>query len=58
MMNLITSIARDRNQTLVIVTHDMEISQYADRTIVIRDGAVESITDNDDKRSEVHHEDD
>jgi len=46
MMDLITGIARERNQTLVIVTHDTEISQYADCVISIRDGNVESITDN------------
>ena len=46
MMDLITGIARERNQTLVIVTHDTEISEYADKIILIRDGAVESISDN------------
>jgi len=56
MMNLITGIARERDQTLVIVTHDIEISQYADWIISIRDGAVESIVEND-KRSEIHEED-
>ena len=45
MMDLITGIARERNQTLVIVTHDTEISCYADCVISIRDGLVESITD-------------
>jgi len=47
MMDLITGIAKKRNQTLVIVTHDTEISQYADRVIHIRDGTVESIIDVD-----------
>jgi len=45
MMDLITGIARERDQTLVIVTHDTEISSYADCVISIRDGLVESITD-------------
>ena len=49
MMDLITRIARSRNQTLVIVTHDLEISHYADCIISIRDGSVESITDNEVK---------
>ena len=44
MMDLITGIARERNQTLIIVTHDTEISQYCDQIIRIRDGNVESIT--------------
>jgi len=46
MMDLITGIARERNQTLVIVTHDTEISCYADQVISIRDGSVESIVNN------------
>ena len=49
MMDLITGIARERNQTLVIVTHDNEISQYADCVISIRDGLVESIVNNDEQ---------
>ncbi|MCL2527575.1 MAG: ABC transporter ATP-binding protein [Defluviitaleaceae bacterium] len=47
MMDLITGIARERNQTLVIVTHDVEISEYADCVISIRDGAVESVVENE-----------
>lgn len=43
MMELITGIAREHNQTLIIVTHDLEISGYADQIIHIRDGHVESV---------------
>ena len=43
MMDLITDIARKHNQTLVIVTHDLEISQYADQIIKIKDGGIEGI---------------
>ncbi|MCL2203545.1 MAG: ABC transporter ATP-binding protein [Defluviitaleaceae bacterium] len=43
MMDLIIGIARERQQTLVIVTHDTEIAQYADQVIRIKDGSVESI---------------
>ena len=42
-MNLITNMARENNQTLVIVTHDIEISQYADRIFYIRDGRIDRI---------------
>lgn len=42
-MELITGIARENNQTLVIVTHDVEISKYADRVIHIIDGCIQSI---------------
>ena len=43
MMDLITDIAGKHNQTLVIVTHDLEISQYADQIIKIKDGGIEGI---------------
>ncbi|MDR1643698.1 MAG: ABC transporter ATP-binding protein [Clostridiales bacterium] len=43
MMNLVTGIARERNQTLIIVTHDLEMSHYADTVIHIKDGIIESI---------------
>ena len=43
MMDLITSIAKKNNQTLIIVTHDLEISDYANVIIHIRDGNVDKI---------------
>ncbi|MCL1998728.1 MAG: ABC transporter ATP-binding protein [Turicibacter sp.] len=43
MMNLITGIARNHNQTLLIVTHDLEIAEYADQIIKIKDGDIESV---------------
>jgi len=43
MMDLITGMARAREQTLIIVTHDTEISEYADQIIHMRDGLIESI---------------
>lgn len=45
MMNLMTRLARERNHTLVIVTHDLEISGYATRLVKIRDGRIEGIED-------------
>lgn len=45
MMNLMTSMAKERNQTLVVVTHDTEIAEYASRIIRIRDGKIEKIED-------------
>lgn len=49
MMDLITGLARKNNQTLVIVTHDLEISSYADRIIHLSDGLIESIKENEHK---------
>jgi len=45
MMDLITGIARAQNQTVLIVTHDMDVSVYADIIIKIRDGLVEELID-------------
>ncbi|WP_273320770.1 ABC transporter ATP-binding protein [Vallitalea guaymasensis] len=42
-MELITNIAKENNQTLIIVTHDVETSVYANRVIHVRDGLIESI---------------
>lgn len=45
MMDLITALAKKNNQTLVIVTHDLELSDYADRIVMLSDGMVERIED-------------
>lgn len=45
MMDLITGLAKENNQTLVIVTHDLELSDYADRIVMLSDGKVERIED-------------
>ena len=37
---LMRKIARDNDQTLIIVTHDIEIAEYADRVIQLKDGLV------------------
>lgn len=42
-MNLITTMARDNNQTLIIVTHDYGIAKYADKIVHILDGNIEKI---------------
>ncbi len=42
-MELITSMAKNNNQTLIIVTHDTDIAKYADRVFHIRDGRIEKI---------------
>lgn len=49
MMDLITGLAVQNNQTLVIVTHDLEISAYADRIIHLSDGNIENIEINKNK---------
>ncbi|WP_139906251.1 ABC transporter ATP-binding protein [Clostridium thermarum] len=44
-MNLITTISRKNNQTLIIVTHDIEIAEYADKIIHVKDGNIEKIVE-------------
>jgi len=45
MMDLITAMAKKNNQTLVIVTHDLELAEYADRIVMLSDGTIERIED-------------
>lgn len=52
MMDLMTSMAKASNQTLVIVTHDTEISSYSSRIIRIRDGKIEKIENGRDLQNE------
>lgn len=42
-MKLIKKIARDNNQTIVMVTHDRRLAEFADRIIHILDGKIQSI---------------
>lgn len=39
-MDMICSFARDLNQTIVLVTHDDNMAQYADRIITLLDGRI------------------
>jgi putative ABC transport system ATP-binding protein len=48
-MELMTGIAKENKQTLIIVTHDVEISPFTHRIIYIRDGNVEKIVKNEIK---------
>ncbi len=50
MMSLITGLAEKNKQTLIIVTHNLELAKYADQIIHLRDGKIEKIEDN--KRSD------
>ena len=43
MMQLMTSLAYERKQTIVLVTHNPEISQYSTRIVRVRDGKIEII---------------
>ncbi|MDD4111637.1 MAG: ABC transporter ATP-binding protein [Herbinix sp.] len=42
-MDIIKNMAKANNQTIVMVTHDKELAEYADRIIHIFDGKIEEI---------------
>ncbi len=42
-MDIITEIAKDNNQTIVMVTHDPSMTRYASKIIEIHDGKLVSI---------------
>jgi len=42
-MSLIKSIAKEYNQTIVMVTHDSRIAEFADKVINIHDGHIASV---------------
>lgn len=48
-MDLITGMAKEYRQTLIIVTHDLEIARYANRIIHIIDGNVDRNEIQDEK---------
>lgn len=46
MMDLITGLAKKNKQTLIIVTHDQELAEYADRMVMLSDGKIDGIEEN------------
>lgn len=55
-MDIITKIARETNQTMIIVSHDPEIADYADKIITIQDGDVLKIEKKIEGRREIIYE--
>ncbi len=52
-MDMIVGMVRKHNQTLIIVTHDPETAEYADRIVEISDGKIIDVRTNEDNtRSE------
>ena len=41
-MNLLLSMVADSGKTLMVVTHDTRLASHGDRTLVLRDGLLES----------------
>lgn len=48
-MKLMLSMVKENKQTLIIVTHDRTIAQYADRIVYILDGNIKSIEVNENR---------
>jgi putative ABC transport system ATP-binding protein len=52
-MNLMQRVVRERNQTLIMVTHDNTLASFADRIIRIMDGKiVDMVYNNSDGKTE------
>ena len=50
MMQLMLQLTKQRQQTLIIVTHNEEMSVYADYVVHIRDGNIYSVEENTNKQ--------
>lgn len=55
-MDLIKSIAKKNNQTIVMVTHDPRLAQYADKIIHILDGKIQNVEILNDVKQEKEKE--
>jgi putative ABC transport system ATP-binding protein len=43
-MSLMTKAARQQGTTVILVTHDARVAAYADREVIVRDGAISTLT--------------
>lgn len=51
-MNIIKQMANESNQTIVMVTHDVNIAKYANKIINIHDGKIVSVEQGENKNEE------
>lgn len=49
MMSLMLKMCKENNKTLILVTHNIEMSVYADKIVHIRDGKIEKIEIKEEK---------
>lgn len=50
-MTLITDLVHKNNQTMVLVTHDINVAAFADITVHISDGRIVSVCENEKEKS-------
>ena len=50
-MTLITDLVHKNNQTMVLVTHDINVASFADITVNISDGRISSVCENEKENS-------
>ena len=57
-LQLMENIVREKEQVLVIVTHDRSVTRYADKIIHVLDGNIQQveIIDKSEKKEEIKHE--
>lgn len=55
-MNLMQRIAREKNQTIVMVTHDNMLAEFGDKIIRIIDGKIVDLIDNREKARKLYEE--
>lgn len=48
-LQLISGMARENNQTMIIVSHDQEVTEYADKTFHMQDGKISEIKIKEEK---------
>ena len=48
-MNLIVGISKRNNQTIILVTHDNSIADYADKIVEIKDGNIINVIQKEKK---------
>ena len=55
-MNLMQSVVREHNQTLIMVTHDNYLASFADKIIRIKDGKIIDMKDNTEGKRDEENE--
>ena len=56
-MELMVALSRSNNQTLIVVTHEKDIADYADRIIKLSDGQIVSDERKTGRETELHKQD-